>query len=206
MFLWALSHHSLQQAPCSPLLLLSLCWDLPQPRVWHLKCLVLGLPPSTLSRGFPSRRQCPGKQASSPGPPPELSGGWGIPSWLNCNCAQTGTLLWRSLCQLVGAGSGRPGHFPRLASTVVGEVPRPVAVLTNQGATCTGKMVAGRSAAGDTSEASVGLRTATHISPALHQSYGLGPGHTGGPPDSKQRAGRQHQCLQDTGGTPISQK
>lgn len=106
----------------------------------------------------------------------------------------------------MGAGSGRVGHFPKLANIVVGEVPRPMAVLTNQGATCTGKMVAGKSAADDTSEAGVSLRTATHISPALHQRYWLGPGHRGGPPGSKQREGRLHQCLQDTGGTRISQK
>lgn len=141
-------------------------------------------------------------ETSLPCPPPELSGGWGIPSWLNCDCAQTGTLLWRSLCQRVGAGSGIAGHFLKLASTALGEVPKPVAVLTNQGAACTGKMVAGKYAADDTSEAGVGLRTATHIPPArCRQRYGLGPGHTGGP-----SRGWRHQCLQDTGGTLISQK
>lgn len=71
---------------------------------------------------------------------------------------------------------------------MVGEVPRTVAVLTNQGATCTGETVAGKCAADDTSEVGVGLGTATHIPPALHQrQHALGPGHTGGPPGSRQR-------------------
>lgn len=102
--------------------------------------------------------------------------------------------MWRSLCQLVGAGSGRAGHFPKQASTVDGKVPRPVAVLTHQGATCTEKTVAEKSAADDTSEAGVGLRTVTHIPPALHQRYGLGPGHTGESPGSKQKAGGTSVC------------
>lgn len=97
-------------------------------------------------------------------------------------------LLWRSLCQLVGAGSGRAGHFPTVASTMVGEVPRTVAVLTDQGSTCTGKRVAGKYAADATSEVGVGLRTATHIPPALHQRHELDPGHTGGLQGSRQRA------------------
>lgn len=88
----------------------------------------------------------------------------------------------------MGAGSGRAGHFPTVASTMVGEVPRAVAVLTDQGATCTGKRVAGKYAADATSEVGVGLRTATHIPPALHQRHELDPGHTGGPPGSRQRA------------------
>lgn len=76
-------------------------------------------------------------------------------------------------------------------------------VLTGQGATCTGKMAAGKCATDDTSEVGVGPRTATYIPPALHQRLELDPGHTGG----HQAPGRgQHQCLQDTGGTLISQK
>jgi hypothetical protein len=32
----------------------------------------------------------------------------------------------------VGAGSGRAGHFPKQASTVEGEMLRPVAILTKE--------------------------------------------------------------------------
>lgn len=71
----------------------------------------------------------------------------------------------------MGASSGKAGHSPVVASTIVGEVLGAVAVLTGQGATCTGKMVAGKCAADDTSEVGVGPRTATHIPPALHQRH-----------------------------------
>jgi hypothetical protein len=90
VFLWAPSRHSRQQAPSSSQ---ACAGHLPQPWVWHLECTVLGLPTSILSKGFPPLGQCPGKQASHQAHLQSCREDGGIPSWLNCNCAQTGSLL-----------------------------------------------------------------------------------------------------------------